>query len=75
MLNTNDIVKLSDGIEYLVVSKVNYQGGIYLYLINVADNTNVKFIELYDKEVIEVSDNSLLDELIKLIVLKKRLNF
>jgi len=75
MLNTNDIVKLSDGIEYLVVSKVNYQGGIYLYLINVADNTNVKFIELYDKEVIEVSDNSLLDELIKLIVLKERLNF
>lgn len=64
MINVNDIIKLSDGIEYLVVSKVNYENNIYLCLLN----NNIKFVLLDCNKVIEVTDNNILDELLKLII-------
>ncbi len=72
MINVNDVIKLSDNNEYLVVSKVNYENNIYLYLVNI-NNINVKFVELNYNQVIEVTDNDILDELLKLIVLEERL--
>lgn len=64
MINVNDIIKLSDGIEYLVVSKVNYENNIYLCLVN----NNIKFVLLDCNKVVEVTDNDILDELLKLII-------
>lgn len=64
MINANDIIKLSDGIEYLVVSKVNYENNIYLCLIS----NDIKFVLLDCNKVIEVTDNNILDELLKLII-------
>ena len=64
MINVNDIIKLSDGIEYLVVSKVNYENNIYLCLLN----NNIKFVSLDCNKVVEVTDNDILDELLKLII-------
>ena len=64
MINVNDIIKLSDGIEYLVVSKVNYENNIYLCLIS----NDIKFVLLDCNKVIEVTDNDILDELLKLII-------
>ena len=64
MINVNDIIKLSDGIEYLVVSKVNYENNIYLCLLN----NNIKFVLLDCNKVVEVTDNDILDELLKLII-------
>ena len=72
MINENNVIKLSDNNEYLVVSKVNYENNIYLYLVNI-NNINVKFVELNYNQVIEVTDNDILDELLKLIVLEERL--
>lgn len=64
MINVNDIIKLSDGIEYLVVSKVNYENNIYLCLIS----NDIKFVLLDCNKVVEVTDNDILDELLKLII-------
>ena len=64
MINANDIIKLSDGIEYLVVSKVNYESNTYLCLIS----DDIKFVLLDCNKVIEVTDNNILDELLKLII-------
>lgn len=64
MINANDIIKLSDGIEYLVVSKVNYENNIYLCLIS----NDIKFVLLDCNKVVEVTDNDILDELLKLII-------
>lgn len=69
MIDVNDIIRLSDNNKYLVASIINYENNIYLYLVDIINNSNIKFVELFDNQVIEVTDNSILDELLKLIVL------
>lgn len=69
MIDVNDIIRLNDNNKYLVVSSINYENNIYLYLVDIINNSNIKFVELFNNQVIEVTDNSILDELLKLIVL------
>lgn len=66
MIDVNDILKLGDNNEYVVSSKVIYNGNIYLYLIN---NNKVLFGLLDKNKVIEITDKVVLDELLKLIIL------
>ena len=73
-MDITDVLTLSDGNEYIVASKANYDYKIYLCLVNVKDNKNVKFCYLDNDEVVLVKKeklNSILVlELLKNITIK-----
>ena len=56
-IDKNDFVTLSDNVKYLVVSKVRYRDLDYFYLVDVVDNSNIKFVTIDNDNVIEVNDN------------------
>lgn len=74
-IQKNDILELSDNIKYLVVSKVIYEEDIYLYLVDIVDNSNINFLKFEDNELVGI-ENDILDKLLKLFVidLKKSLS-
>ena len=46
-----DLIKLSDGNEYVVSSMATYENEQYYYVINIHDNSIVKFLKLvYEEE-------------------------
>ena len=64
-----DIIKLSDKKEYLVVSKVNFQDKDYIYLVDINDNTNMKFASIEKGFIAELNikkDKELIEFLIPL---------
>lgn len=71
-INYKDIITLEDGNEYVVVSKINYDGKDYIYLVDIKNTSNIKFAEIEiegEKTYISVIDNNekeLLDKIIKL---------
>lgn len=67
-INKNDILTLSDNIKYLVVSKIEYENKIYLYLVDLINNHNIKIVENIDDDIIQVKDKKILDRILKEIV-------
>lgn len=57
MIENLDRIKLSDNNEYLVVSNCELDNHKYLYLVNVNDNTIVKFMEYKDNKLEEIGGN------------------
>ncbi|MDD3392795.1 MAG: hypothetical protein PHE54_04575 [Bacilli bacterium] len=41
-ININEIIKLHNDLEYLVLSKTNYQNSCYYYLIEVSKDDDIK---------------------------------
>jgi len=74
-IRKNDILELSDNIRYLVVSKVTYENDEYFYLVDIINNSNIKFLKYENNELVSI-DNNILDKLLKLfaIDLSKSLN-
>lgn len=68
-IDKNNILTLSNNIKYLVVSKVIYEDVIYLYLVDIIDNSNIKFVCVNNDEVIDVTDELLLDKILKLFMI------
>ena len=73
-INKNDFITLSDNIKYLVVSKVNYQNIEYYYLVDIVDNSNIKFVTFENDEVVDVENNGVLDEIFKLMIIDLKEN-
>lgn len=48
--NIKDIITLDNDKEYVIASKTNYEGKIYYFLVDVNDNSNIKFC--YEKGLI-----------------------
>lgn len=67
-IDKNDFITLNDNIKYLVASKVINENVNYFCLVDIVDNFNIKFVVLNDAEVIEVTDQKLLDKLLKLMI-------
>ena len=44
-------ITLKDGKEYIVIEQVNYEGNIYLYLVNNDDEKDARFVEMKDNNV------------------------
>ena len=63
-MNIKDVLTLSDGNEYLIASKVNYDYKIYLYLVDINNNKNIKFCYLDNDEVVIVKKESLSNALL-----------
>ena len=59
-----DLIKLSDGNEYVVSSMATYENEQYYYVINIHDNSIVKFLKLvYEEEqyfLEEIEDDNIL---------------
>lgn len=69
MLNQGEILTLNDNKKYTVVSSINYNNKNYVYLIDQDDYTNTMFCEFDNNNGLEeVSDSSLIEELMKLFI-------
>lgn len=68
MIDIKDIIMLSDENQYGVVSKTTKDNVVYYYLVDINDNSNIKFC-YEDKsenqiELVEISDADLIKNLI-----------
>ena len=68
MIDIRDVLTLSNGNQYGVVSKATIDNIIYYYLVNINDNTNIKFCfeeRTENKiELVEVNDEELIKKLL-----------
>ena len=67
MIDIKDLITLSDGNEYCVVSKTVKDNIVYYYLVDVKDNSNIKFC-YEDKisnhiDLVEIDDANLIKSL------------
>ena len=67
-IKKNDVLTLEDNNEYVVVSKVTYDDANYLYIVDLNDVKNIKFVKENNDEVLEISDKDLISELIPLFI-------
>ena len=51
-IKCGDVITLSDKNEYAVTGITNYQDNEYLYLIDINNNRNIKFVLLNDTKVV-----------------------
>ncbi len=68
MIEIKDIITLNDNNEYGVVSKITKDNTIYYYLVDINNNSNIKFC-YEDKtndilELVEINDEKLIRNLI-----------
>lgn len=68
-IDIKDTITLDNDKEYVVVSKANYKDKIYYFLIDINDNSNVKFC--YEKSsnnaLIEIDDADLIKTLLPIL--------
>ncbi len=65
-INIKDILTLDDDKEYIVVSKIYYDGKDYLYLVEVNNTDNLKFCCLAGDILTEITDKELNAKLLPL---------
>ena len=58
-MKITDILTLSDGNEYMIASKVDYDYKIYMCLVDINNNQNVKFCYLDNNDVVIVKKENL----------------
>ena len=63
MFKVGTVLNLDDGKDYAVVTNINFQNKIYIYLIDINDNTNMMFCELENDELVAVKDIELIKQL------------
>ena len=66
MFEIGTVLELDDEKNYAVISQINYNEKIYIYIIDIADNSNMMFCELQNDELVTVSDHKLLENLVLL---------
>ena len=66
IIDIKDVITLDDDNEYVVVSKVEYEDKIYIYLLDKNTNTNVKFCYQDNDELVELNDKDLVTRLLPL---------
>lgn len=63
-------ITLNDDKQYVVISKIIYENNTYLYIIDINDNSNIKFcFEKIENQIIkleEVEDKEIIQKLIPL---------
>lgn len=63
-----DIITLSDKNKYIVASKVSYQSKEYIYLVDINENTNIKFAEIEKDGYVSILDSNYDKELIQTLI-------
>lgn len=67
---TNKKFTMDDGITYLVIEQVNYEGNIYLYIANSKNEDDTKYIEIVGDRIFPI-DPTLFDEKIFPLFMEK----
>lgn len=67
MFEKNSVLTLGDNNQYCVVDKYEEKGIIYLYLVDINNNSNIIFGKLENDEVVELSDIDELERMIKTV--------
>lgn len=67
MFEKGNILRLADNNEYSVVDKFNYEGKIYVYLVDINDYSNIIYGKLEDDEICELSNADELEKIIKIV--------
>ena len=67
MLEKGNILTLSDDNEYVVVDQFTHNGNYYIYLVDMNKNDNIMYAKLVNEEVIELTDEEELKEIIKIV--------
>lgn len=62
-IELRDILTIEDK-EYVVSSKMLYKGEKYIYLVNLKDNTDVRFCLYKDGRIFETFDQETVDALL-----------
>ena len=68
IINIKDTLILDDNNEYVVISKVNYDGKNYYYLLDINNKENFKFCYEDNEELVEIEDKELNTKLLPLFV-------
>lgn len=63
-----DIITLSDENKYVVASKVNLNNSRYVYLVDINNNKNLKFVEIEQDGFFSELDSDIDKELIKQLI-------
>jgi len=65
-IDIKDTITLSDDNSYVVASKTNYQNNTYYYLIDKANNENIKFYfeNTKNSSLVETEDKILIQQLL-----------
>lgn len=74
-MDIKDILTLSDGNEYVIVSKITYENKIYLYLVDINNHNNIKICYLDNNEIVIVKDNNLIIKIMPLLLKELKNNF
>lgn len=67
-MDIKDVLTLSDKRRYVIASKTNYEDKLYLYLVDLDDNKNIKFCYVDNDEVVIVNDIRLIEKLLPLLL-------
>ena len=67
-IEVKDIVTLSNNTRYCVISTISYNNINYLYLINIDNKNDVKFVYYENNRLNVVKDNSITDKIIPLFL-------
>ena len=67
-----DILTLGNKKRYGVVSKASYNDKDYLFLINILDNSDIKFCYQDNDEVVEVTDKTINTKLLPLFYIETK---
>ena len=62
-MNINDILTLSDNNEYIITSKIDYEGKIYLFLVDINDNKNTKCCYVDNEELVVIRNSEISEDL------------
>ena len=65
-IDIKDLITLNDNNKYVVVSKALYDSKDYFFLLDINNDTNIKFCYLDNNELIESEDKNINTNLLKL---------
>lgn len=63
-IKIKDTITLSDNNEYVVVSRIDYQGAVFYYLVDINNLKNIKFCRGEDNIIEELDDKELIKTLL-----------
>lgn len=63
-LDIKDVITLSDNNEYVIVSKTNYDSKTYYYIVDINNNSNIKFCYEQENKLIELEDKKTIQAII-----------
>ena len=67
---SNKSITMDNGKKYIVIEQVNYEGGIYLYLVNDNDEKDTAFVEVKDGNAVQIDPTLFKDEIFPLFAEK-----